>query len=284
MKIKFALAQINPVLGDIEKNRKKHLEFIEKAMEENANVIVFPELSLTGYRLKDLAMEVALPPQSDFFNPILKKSKMIDVAMGFVERGNDNNVYNSAMYIENGKIKSVYRKIYPPTHGMFEELRFMGRGKKVTTFKTRYGNFSILICRDLFHPSLLFLAYAQNAEVVLGMSNMPLRGVEGKKPAIEETVEKAVDTYTSFFSQFIVFVNRAGFEDGMGFYGGSFIGTPMGKKLGFAGILKEKLTFATVDTEEIYRKRQLFPLSREEDLNIIKENLDAILEANNERV
>ncbi len=284
MKIKFALAQINPVLGDMERNREKHLEFIEKAVEENANIIVFPELSLTGYRLKDLAMEVALSPQSDFFNPILERSKIIDIAIGFVERGNDNNVYNSAMYIENSKIKSVYRKIYLPTHSMFEELRFMGRGKKVNIFKTRYGDFSILICRDLFHPSLLFLTYAQNAEVVLGMSNMPLRGVEGKKPAIQETVEKAVDTYTSFFSQFIVFVNRVGFEDGIGFYGGSFVGTPMGEKLGFAGILKEKLTFATIDTEEIYRKRQLFPLSREEDLNIIKNNLDAIPGANNGEV
>jgi len=76
-------------------------------------------------------------------------------------------------------------------------------------------------------------------------------------------------------------VNRVGFEDGLGFYGGSFVGTPMGKKLGSAGILEEKLTFATIETEEIYRKRQLFPLSREEDLNIIKSNLDRILEENN---
>jgi len=179
MKIKIALAQINPLLGDMEKNIKKHLEFIEMALEGDAQIIVFPELSLTGYRLKDLTMEVALPSHSDFLNPILKAGKKIDIAMGFVERGSDNNAYNSAMYIENGMVKSIYRKIYLPTHGMFQELRFMGRGEKVNVFKTKYGNFSILICRDLFHPSLLFLAYAQNADVVLGMSNMPLRGLNG---------------------------------------------------------------------------------------------------------
>ncbi|MCD6107214.1 MAG: hypothetical protein J7J57_03305 [Caldisericaceae bacterium] len=280
MKIKIALAQINPLLGDIEKNREKHLEFIEKAIENNAQIIVFPELSITGYRLKDFTMEVALPANSNFFNPILKQSKKIDIAFGFVERGKDNNIYNSAMYIENQSIKSVYQKIYLPTHGMFQELRFMGKGEKITTFKTIYGNFSMLICRDLFHPSLLFLTYAQKTDVVLGMSGMPLRGVTGKKPAIQETVEKAIDTYTNFFSQFIVFVNRVGFEDGLGFYGGSFVGTPLGKKLAFAGILQEKLTFATIDLEEIYKKRQLFPLAREEDLNIVQDNLRRILEEN----
>jgi NAD+ synthase (glutamine-hydrolysing) len=281
MKFKIALAQINPILGDIEKNREKHIEFIERAIKENSDLIVFPELSLTGYKLNDLSMEVALKPEDNFFEPIKSLGNHIDIAFGFVERGKDKNIYNSAMFIENGAIKNVYRKIYLPTHGMFQELRFMGRGKKVEVFDTKIGRVSMLICRDIFHPSLLFLAYAQKADFVLGMSNMPLRGLAGEKPGIQSMVENALYSYSNFFAEFIVFVNRVGFEDGMGFYGGSMISTPSGGKEAFAGILDENFTTATVDTEDIYRRRQSFPLLREEDLYIIKANLDRIVEEKN---
>jgi predicted amidohydrolase len=275
---KIALAQINPTLGDIKKNLLKHSEFTENAIKEKANLIVFPELSITGYKLGDLTMEVALPSNSDFFKPLLKLSEHIDIAIGFIEKGKYKSSYNSALYMSDGEIKSIYRKLYPPTHGMFDELRFVARGKELRTFETRFGRVSMLICRDLFHPSLLFLTYAANSDIVLALSNMPLRGLKNEKPSIQETVEKAVDTYTNFFSIFIVYVNRVGFDDGLGFFGGSFVGTPSGKKLGLANLFEESLTYAELDSEEIFKKRQTFPLIREEDLNIIKSNLDRILE------
>jgi len=278
MKVKFALAQINPVLGDIAKNREKHLEFIERAIKEKAKAIVFPELSLTGYSLLDLSMEVALSPNDSFFTEFFELSKYIDIAFGFVEKCKDKVIYNSAMYLSQGRIKQLYRKIYLPTHGMFQELRFFGRGKNVYVFDTDFGKVSMLICRDFFHPSLLFLSYAGGADFVFALSNMPLRGLSGDKPAIEETVEEAADTYTNFLSMFVVFVNRVGFEDGLGFYGGSFVESPLLVRYGFAGILNEKLTFAEVDTDDVYKKRQSFPLLREEDLSLVKQNLDRILE------
>ncbi len=281
MEIKISLAQINPSLGDLEKNREKHIKFIEKAIEEKANLVVFPELSLTGYKLNDLAMEVALSPNDTFLMPFLSLGKQIDIAFGFVEKGKDKNVYNSAMFIEDRKIKNVYRKIYLPTHGMFQELRFMGRGNKVEVFDTKIGRIAMLICRDIFHPSLLFLAYAQHADFILGMSNMPLRGLSGEEPAIQTMVENALYSYSNFFAEFIVFVNRVGFEDGLGFYGGSLISTPSGRKEAFAGILDENLTTGEIDTNDIYRRRQSFPLLREEDLNIIKNNLDRIVKVKN---
>ncbi len=277
MKVKFALAQINPVLGDLEKNIKKHEEFIERAIQNDADVIVFPELSITGYKLNDLTQEVAIKPYDALLSKIFSLSKKIDISLGFVERGDDEIPYNSAMYIENGRIKNIYRKIYLPTHGMFQELRFFGKGKILRVFNTKYGRVGTVICRDFFHPSLVFLAYAQKADFVFAMSNMPLRGLEGEKPGIQHMVEYATYTYANFFSQFIVFVNRVGFEDGMGFYGGSFIETPSGKVAGFSGILTENLTFAEVDTEEIFLRRQAFPLLREEDFNLINSNLNRIL-------
>ncbi len=277
MKVKIALAQINPLLGDLKKNAEKHVEFIEKAIERKANVIVFPELSLTGYKLNDLTQEVALKPFDPILSDIFCLSKKIDISFGFVEKGEDGIPYNSAIYLENGKVKNIYRKIYLPTHGMFQELRFFGRGNRVKTFDTKYGKVGMLICRDFFHPSLAFLVYAQKADFLFAMSNMPLRGLEGEKPGIQTMVEHAAYTYANFFSEFVIFVNRVGFEDGMGFYGGSFIETPFGKVLGYAGILEEKLSVAEIETEDIYLRRQSFPLLREENFELVNKNLYEIL-------
>ncbi len=277
MKVKIALAQINPILGDIRKNIEKHVKFIEKAIKEKADVIVFPELSLTGYNLKDLTMEVAMKPFDPLLSPIFSLSNRIDISIGFVEKGEDDIPYNSAMYIENENIKNIYRKIYLPTHGMFQELRFFGKGSKVKVFDTKFGKVSTLICRDFFHPSLLFLSYAAKADFILAMSNMPLRGLSGEIPGIQKTVEIAADTYANFFGQFIIFINRVGFEDGLGFYGGSFVESPLLTKTAFAGILKENITFAEIDTKESFFKKQGFPLLREEDFHLIKRNLDEIL-------
>ena len=278
MRYNFALAQINPTLGNLKENLKKHIFFIQEAVKNEADLVVFPELSLSGYYLKDRSMEVALSKDDKFLSPLKQASKRIDIVFGFVEKGSDGNIYNSAMYLCGGDIVHIHRKVYLPTHGMFEELRFMSRGSEVKTLSTRFGKVTILICRDFFHPSLLFLASAQNSDIVIVPSNMPLRGLKGDKPAIQLSVENASATYTNFFSTFVVYVNRVGFDDGLGFYGGSFIQSPSGEKICSADILDEQLVFGSIDTEDIYRKRQSFPLSREEDLNVIFENLARILE------
>lgn len=278
MKLKISLAQINPILGDVEKNIEKHMAFVEQAVSEGSKVVVFPELSITGYRLKDLTERVALEKDDAILKPLIESSKFVDIVFGFVERGEDSITYNSAIYASSGRICEVYRKIYPPTHGMFEELRFMGRGEKVSVFRTSYGRVSMLICRDMFHPSLLFLSYAGGADFVFAISNMPLRGLKGKNPAIQDVVENAALTYTNFFGNFLVYVNRVGFDDGLGFYGGSFVMSPFGAKKINAPLFEEVLETGEVDTEDIFKKRQVFPLSREEDLRIVYDNLKRIVE------
>lgn len=281
MRVKISLGQINPVLGDLQKNLGKHIEFTEKAINDKADLIVFPELSMTGYSLKDLTEKVALSLNDPFFKPLLAKSKYIDIAFGFVERGEDKNTYNSAVYLSRGKISHAYRKIYPPNHGMFEELRFMGSGDKVKAFNTKFGKVSMLICRDLFHPSLTFLSFADNADIVLAISSMPLRGLKGQRPAIQEMVDIASLSYVNFYQLFVVYVNRVGFDDGLGFYGGSFVMSPLGNKNIEAPIFVETLVSGDIDTEDIFKKRQTFPLSREEDLRVVYDNLKRILEERN---
>lgn len=282
MKLKIALAQINPFLGNLEKNLQKHIEFSKKAIENGAKVVVFPELSLTGYLLKDLTYEVALERNSPFLNPLLDLSKHIDIVFGFVEKGEDKVIYNSSLYLSKGEVKSFYRKMFPPTHGMFEELRFFGRGNEFKSFNTDYGKVSVVICRDFFHPTLLSLAFIDSVDFVFAISNMPLRGLKGNTPQIQETVENASNVYTNFFSFFVVYVNRVGFDDGLGFYGGSFIQSPTGRFVVKAELFEEMLSIGEVDTEDIFKKRTNFPLIREENREVLLANLQRIVGGKND--
>jgi len=282
MRFKISLAQINPILGDIEKNLVKHIEFTEKAIVEGSKVVVFPELSLTGYTLRDLTYEVALEADSDFFKPLKEISKNIDIILGFVEKGEDKITYNSSMYLSNGEIKLVYRKMFPPTHGLFEEMRFFGKGNSYKSLVTDYGKVAVIICRDFFHPTLLSLAYLDNVDFVFAISNMPLRGTKGERPHIQETVENTSNVYTNLFGFFIIYVNRVGFEDGLGFFGGSFIQSPTGKYIAKAELFNESLVTGEVNTEDIYRKRVSFPLLREEEKEVLLRNLEKLIGGDND--
>ncbi|MGH2574477.1 MAG: nitrilase-related carbon-nitrogen hydrolase, partial [Ignavibacteria bacterium] len=151
MKFKIALAQINPVLGDIDRNIKKHIAYCNNAIKKKADLIVFPELSLTGYSLKDLNFELALNPYtSEILEPLRKKSKKISIICGGAEEDERNAVYNSAFYISDGKVKFTHRKIYPPDYGMFEEMRYFSRGRDVSVHYTVFGKIGVLVCEDLW--------------------------------------------------------------------------------------------------------------------------------------
>ena len=120
MKFKAAIAQISPALGDYDKNVKKHLQFIDRAIKRKAELVVFPELSLTGYSVKDLNFDMAIDPyKNELLAPLKKKSKDIAIICGGIEEDPDFAIYNSAFFISGGKVDFTHRKVYPPDYGMF---------------------------------------------------------------------------------------------------------------------------------------------------------------------
>src|SRR5204863_9952685 len=122
---RIALAQVSAVLGDVEKNAKHHYELARKAKTEGADAIIFPELSLTGYTLRDLNNEVALDPNtSPLLNDLRELSKDITIICGGVQRSKNGGVQNTAFVFEDGECKHSHHKIYPPTYGIFEEDRY----------------------------------------------------------------------------------------------------------------------------------------------------------------
>ena len=133
MKFSLALAQINTHLGDLEANLEKHLQLVHRARADGADLLVFPELSLTGYVLQDLAPAVArrATPDDPIFSPLLEASRDIDLVVGFVDEDKRHRIFIAAAYLNGGEVRHVHHKVYLPTYGLFDEGRFFSWGDNV---------------------------------------------------------------------------------------------------------------------------------------------------------
>ena len=155
----------------MEKNIKKHLSFIDKAIKKKADLIVFPELSLTGYSVKDLNFELAINPYIDpILKPLREKSKKPLSCAGELKMMKTYGIFNSAFYIEAGEIKFTHKKVYPPDYGMFEEIRYFSKGKEADVHETKFGKLGLLVCEDLWHMSLPLLQALKGAKVIIGIA------------------------------------------------------------------------------------------------------------------
>ncbi len=221
MKFKIAVAQTDARVGDVDANLRHHLEITERAKNAGAQLVVFPELSLTGYTLRDLAWEVAIDPFRDpRFDPIRKASRSISIMLGLVESAENHGIYNSAVFLEDGRIRHIHRKIYPPTYGMFEEGRYFSKGDRVGAFGSKHGRFGMLVCEDMWHVSLPYLLAADGAEVIVSLTASPsriaTRSVEMETARVNHEHHRV---YARLLSSYVVFCNRVGFEDGVNFWG-----------------------------------------------------------------
>ncbi len=258
MHINLALAQINTRLGDVKANLEKHLDLAAQARLDGADIIVFPELSLTGYVLQDLASAVALKPsESDpVFKSLLEASKDIDIAVGFVEEDNRNRFYIASAYLSRGEVLHVHHKVYLPTYGLFDEGRFFAWGDSVRAFDTRFGRFGMLICEDFWHASPPYLIWLDGADVLLFLSASPGRGLSSAAQLkSSQWVERINQAYASLFTSYVVHSNRSGFEDGLNFWGGSTVFDPNGNLVGKAPYHEEALLLVQLDLNQLHRTR-----------------------------
>jgi NAD+ synthase (glutamine-hydrolysing) len=280
MKLNIALAQINTHLGDITTNLEKHLELIRQAQAAGADLIVFPELSLTGYCLQDLVPSVAQRASEDdpVFGPLLEASQKIDMVVGFVDEDHRHRFFIAAAYLSKGKVLHIHHKAYLPTYGLFDEGRFFAWGDEVRAFDTRFGRVGILICEDFWHASPPYLLWLDGADLFLFTSASPGRGL-GKQPALESArwVEDINRAYANLFTSFVVHSNRVGFEDGLNFWGGSTIYDPNGELASKCPYHEETLLVSEIDLNQLHRTRARLPLLRDERTALTRRELDRIL-------
>jgi predicted amidohydrolase len=279
-KVKLALAQINTMLGDVETNLEKHLTYIDQAKDQKADLLIFPELSLTGYVLQDLAPGVARQPVKGdpAFGPLLNASHDLDLVIGFVEADRRHRFYIAAAYLSQGEVIHVHRKVYLPTYGLFDEGRFFAWGDQVRAFETRFGRFGVLICEDFWHASPPYLLWLDGAEVLLLISASPGRGLNaGAVLESAQWVERINQAYASLFTNFVVHTNRVGFEDGLHFWGGATVFDPNGKRLAQGPYGEEALTHVEIDLAQLHRTRARLPLLRDERTHLLQNELERIL-------
>jgi predicted amidohydrolase len=279
MKIKIALAQLNSRLGDLAVNLEHHLSIINEAHQKSADLLVFPELSLTGYSLQDLVPQVAIRPlkEDPTFNQLLQASKEIDLVVGFVEEDTRNRFYISAAYLSKGEIVHIHRKVHLPTYGIFDEKRFFAAGDTYRAFDTRFGRVGLLICEDFWHVSSPYLLWQDGADIFLLQSASPGRGVTDVNIGSADWVETINRSYSGLFTAFFAHSNRVGFEDGLYFWGGATLYDPDGKLIAKGPYDLEAITYAEMDLNQLRRTRTRLPLLRDERPEIVLHELGRIL-------
>ena len=274
---RVALAQIAPRLGDVDANLEVHLARTRSALEDNADLVVFPELSLTGYHLADQVPEVALTRDSEPLRRLQHESREIDIVVGFVEDAPGHRFYNSAAYLSHGRVVHVHRKLYLPTYGMFQEGREFAAGEVLRTFETDRGPTGMLICEDLWHPTSAWLLSQQGAEVVIAIGNGPTRGTRPGSGITSIGVwRELLRTNAQFQTSFFVFVNRVGCEDGLSFGGGSMVADPFGRITAELPALDEALVVTSLPAEALRRARATYPLLRDTNLELVHRELERL--------
>lgn len=280
--LRIGLVQTDAVLGDVDANIDRHLEWLVDARRQGANLVVFPELSLTGYYLRDLAFNVAISTGDlpNRLSKLLDESRDVDLVCSFVERDNRDRFFVAAAYLSGGEIIHVHRKLYLPTYGLFEEGRFYASGQSISAFDTGFGRVGMLICEDFWHLSPPYLLWLDGADLLLLTSASPARGL-GQREALAsvEWVERINQAYASTLTVYVAHTNRVGFEDGLHMAGRATVFDPEGQLLAGGPHHQESLTLATIDLEQLRRSRQRLPLLRDERPDLVARELERILTA-----
>lgn len=274
---RVALAQIAPALANREQNLALHLAQIEAARSQQADLVVFPELSLTGYFVRDMVPDVALSSSGPEIARLLEAAGPAALVVGFVEESPQHRFYNAAFFAEEGRLVHLHRKVYLPTYGLFDEQRYFAAGDRIRAFDTaRFGRVGLLICEDFWHLSAAAIMQAEEVDVLVWVANSPARGIDGPTIRTAETYEHLCTAFAQLLGAVVILVNRVGFEDGLCFWGGSRIVGPDGRTLAQAPMLDEALTVGTIDLGELRRQRLITPLARDERLLLTIEELNRI--------
>jgi NAD+ synthase (glutamine-hydrolysing) len=282
MNLTVGMAQIEPKIGDVAANLEIHLEQIKAAKSYGVDLLLFPELSLTGYNLQDLVYEVATRPTEDDpnFRQLLEASAdhRMDLMVGFVDTDEHSRYFIAAAYIADGKVLHVHHKVYLPTYTLFDEGRYFAWGDSVRAFETRFGRVGMLICEDFWHASPPMLLSLDHADVMLFHSASPGRGLDASdRLSSARWVQLVNQAYGSLFTDYIIHCNRVGFEDGLNFWGGSTIIDPDGEVLVSGPLHEEALIMQCIDLNQLRRTRTRLPLLRDERTSLLARELQRIL-------
>ena len=279
-RVSLALVQQVPVLGDVQANLETTCAQISAELEGGADLVVFPELNLTGYFLKDLTPESAVTLDGPEVRQLIEATGPGASVVGLVLESAEFSFYNAAVLISDGAVRHVHRKVYLPTYGIFMRTGYRGRTGIFEVVELELGGgeswrLGILICEDLWHPSSAYLLSQAGVELLICPSSSPGRGVSSTEEELGSAAlyGAVLRSYAQLFTVFTAYCNRVGFEDGYHFWGGSRLLGPEGQML--AGPLDDSpgVLHAELERSDLRRARVTYPLLRDERVDVVRRQL-----------
>jgi len=302
--VKVIIYQIAPILLDVNSNLEVIINKIEQGKEKGADLIVFPELALTGYFVGQRYHEAALRLDSREIKRLAAATKGTSAVVGFIEESPSMNFYNSALVAVNGEILFAYRKLNLPNYGVFEERKMFSSGKHVPVFNLYDYNIAVFICNDLWHPSIPYLAVTQKADIFVSIFNSS-QGSMGDEFSNIETWAIINSFYSRVFGVYNICANRVGeetYEERRGvttaitedkeveanaeslcvrttyrFWGGSEILNSFGKPVANALLYEPDEISGVIERDLLRRKKILLPYLRNDDPYFTHRELQRVL-------
>jgi predicted amidohydrolase len=275
--MRVTLAQIDCLLGDVEANLRRAKEIVAEAKDEGADLVVFPELSLAGYALKEFSTDVAIEARSEPIVSLAEEAGETGVVVGFCEEGRGFHIYNSAAYLEGGSLLHLHRKLYLPNYRIYEERKHYNPGQSMRAFDTRLGRMAMLICNDAWQPFVPFIAVQDGAQVLI----IPANSGRYPYPELLDTKEYWRDItrfYARMLESYVIFVNRIGEEDNLVFLGHSHVVDPWGRVVAEGPERAEALITVDIDLGNVRRRRREVPLVKEARLALLSKELSRLAE------
>ena len=268
----IALAQIAPRLGSLEVNLATHHALLEEARAKGADLVVFPELGLTGYQLQDLASEVAMRLDDPRLAELAGATRGLSAIVSFVEESADHRLFIAAALLEDGELRHVHRKLFLPTYGLFDERRFFAAGEILRAVPSRLGvGLGIAVCEDFWHLPVAQILALDGAQILVNISSSPGRDLAATNEVGLGTATSwrtLMRTYAQLTTSFVIFCNRVGVDESISFWGGSEVIAPTGRAVFSAPLYDEGLYMVEVALADVRRERIALPLLRDERLEL----------------
>ena len=278
-KLRVSAVQMDCKLGDINANAEKIYTLAHQAWKDGgAELVVFPELSLTGYDNKEGFINLSIDIDDDIFDKLKELSHQVALMIGMVEETPRSMAnYNSYGFLWQGEFQALARKIYPPTYSMFEEQKHFAKGRRLAPVEYKNFGFGPIICNDLWHPSISYLYHLMGVDVLVVPATSSF-GVEANGWSENKEIWASLIQFNAIvYGSFLIFINRAGSEAGLTFWGGSRIVNPFGAVLAEAEQENDCIVTAELDYGIIRQARKFRPYHRDEDPRFTQRELERII-------
>ena len=277
--MRITLAQVDSALGDLQTNLDRAEQVVASAAAEATDLVVFPELFLSGYSVGLVDADLSMRPDDARVEKLARSAGSASLVVGFVESGpHGPHTYNAMAYYQNGRLVHVHRKLYLPAYPPFEERNHFTPGPTLRAFDVDPDTrMAVLLCNDAWQPHLAFLAVQDGAQVLL----VPAASAQSQFPEHYDSHEYWHDIthfYGRMFQVYVVFVNRVGAEGPLRFWGGSHVIDPWGNVIAEADGTAEQLLTVELDLTEVRRRRRQVPLVKDARLGLLQREVRRLLD------